>query len=223
MGIIAAVVPLLIMVVVFFFVVRIATIVLKLTGMDEKTSRFQTISAFTGTGFTTKEAETILEDRIRRKTIIFLMVLGKVGIVSVMISLFLSFGKDNLEADLWKTVILFVFILIFYKTTTLRGFSRALNKFIEKRIVARGIIRQKTLEELFYLPKGYGLTQLAITKDSKEIGLSLADAGFIKKGILILSIERKDQLIALPQAHDQILEGDKLLCYGIIENMKAYA
>jgi len=187
---ITTIIPLIIIIFIFFLIVRIATVILKLTGMDDYTSRFQAISAFTGTGFTTKEAETILEDRIRRRTVIVLMVLGKVGIVSVIAGLFLSFGKNNLSEDLGKAAILLAFIFILYKITSLKGFSRALNRMIEKGIVARGIVKQKTLEELFHLPKGYGLAQLTITADSKEKGLSLAKAGFIDKNILVLSIER---------------------------------
>jgi len=202
---------------------RIATAILKLTGMDEKTARFQAISAFTGTGFTTKEAETILEDKVRRKTIVVLMVLGKVGVVSVIGGLFLSFGKNNLATDLWKTVILLAFIFVLYKITTLDGFSRALNRFIEKRIVARGIVEQRALEELFHLPKGYGLARLTVTKESRESGRTLAEAGFINKNILVLSIERKNQSISFPHAGDNIEEGDKLLCYGLIKNIKICA
>ena len=223
MGILSAVVPVIVIIVLFFFIVRVATVVLKLTGMDERTARFQAISAFTGTGFTTTEAETILEDKIRRKTIVVLMVLGKVGIVSIIAGLFLSFGKDNLTADLEKALILLVFIFILYKITILKGFNNALNKFIEKRIVVGKIVRQKTLEELFILPKGYGLAQLLITSSSNENGKTLAQAGFSKRDILILSVERKDQLIAFPHANDIMKKGDKLLCYGLFENIKLYA
>jgi hypothetical protein len=222
MGMISAVVPLVVIVVVFFFIVRVATIILKLTGMDERTARFQSISAFTGTGFTTKDAETILEDQVRIKTIIVLMVLGKIGIVSVIASLFFSFGQGNLTADLWKAGIILVFTFVLYKLTTLKGFSRALNHLIEKSIVAGGIVKQRTLEELFNLPKGYGLAQLTITENSREKGATLIEAGFSKKDILVLSIERKSKLISFPHADDVIRVGDRLLCYGLLKNIKSY-
>jgi TrkA-C domain len=222
MELISAVIPFITIVVVFFFIVRVATVILKLTGMDERTARFQAISAFTGTGFTTKEAETILEDHVRIKTITVLMVLGKIGIVSVIAGLFFSFGKDNLNSDLWKAGITLVFIFILYKLTTLKGFSRAINRMIEKGIVAGGIIKQRTLEELFNLPKGYGLTQLTITENSKEKGRSLIEAGFSKKDILVLSIERKTKLLSFPHADDVIKVGDRLLCYGLFKNIKTY-
>lgn len=59
MGILSAVLPLIVIFILFILVVRIATVILKMTGLDENTARFQSVSAFTGTGFTTKEAEVI--------------------------------------------------------------------------------------------------------------------------------------------------------------------
>ena len=222
MEIISAIVPLTIIIIIFFLIVRIATVILKLTGLDENTARFQAISAFTGTGFTTREAELILDDPTRRRTATVLMILGKVGIVSVIAGLFFSFGKDDIIGDLRNAGILIVIILLLYKVTTLKGFSDALNKFIEKRIVARGLIKQRILEELFSLPRGYGIAQLTITKDFGEKGLSLAEAGFVEKNILILCIERHDKLIPFPHANDKLLESDKLLCYGLLDNIKSY-
>lgn len=223
MGIFSAVVPLAFIIVVFFFIVRIATVILKLTGLDENTARFQAISAFTGTGFTTREAELILVDALRRKTVIVLMVLGKVGIVSMIAGLFLSFGNDGLANDLWKVISLILFMLFLYKLTTFKGFSYTLNRFIEKNIVARKFIKQRILEELFSLPQGYGIAQLTITKDVEEKGLSLREAGFIKRNILVLGIERDNILMSFPHADDKLLEGDRLLCYGLLKNIKSYA
>lgn len=223
MEIFSTLIPLILIIVISSLIVRIATVILKMTGLDEGTARFQAISAFTGTGFTTKEAENVTDDSMRRKTIIVLMVMGRVGVVSVIAGLFVSFGKGALLNDIWRALILFVILWLFYKVTTLKGFSRTLNKFIEKKIVARGLVKQKTLEELFSLPRGYGIAQLVITDDSEEKGMTLAQAGFINKNILVLSIERGDKLIAFPRADDKIVLADKLLCYGLIENIKLYA
>jgi len=222
MDIISTIVPLVIIIIIFFFIVRVATAILKLTGLDENTARFQAISAFTGTGFTTREAELILDDPIRRRTVTVLMILGKVGIVSIIAGFFLSFGKNSIFSDLGKALILIIVILVLYRLTTLRGFSRTINRFIENRIVARGLIKQKTLEELFSLPRGYGIAKLMVTKESKEKGLTLQEAGFISKNILVLCIERKNNIIPFPHADDELKEGDSLLCYGLISNIKSY-
>ncbi|UCG34950.1 MAG: hypothetical protein JSW17_05535 [Candidatus Omnitrophota bacterium] len=222
MEILSESIPVIIIVVIFFFVVRIATVILKLTGLDDRTARFQAISAFTGTGFTTKEAEMMVLDDLRRRTLVVLMILGKIGIVSIIAGVFLSFGKTTLTEDLKTAAIILAFLFILYRITTLKGFSRTLNRFIEKRIIAHGIVKQKVLEELFHLPEGYGIAQLTITAESKEKGLTLAEAGFIHKDILVLSIERGKGLIPFPHASDTLEEGDKLLCYGFLKNIKSY-
>jgi len=125
--------------------------------------------------------------------------------------------------DAGKAIILLVIIFILYKITMMPGFSRTLNRFIEKRVIARGIIKQQILEELFRLPKGYGIAQSTITKDNPKKGFSLAEAGFIEKDILVLSIERKHGLIPFPHASDAIEEGDRLLCYGLLKNIEEHA
>lgn len=64
-------------------IVRIATVVMRLTGVHQNIARFQCISALTGTGFTTRESEMIVNYPSRRKTLAVLMILGNLGLVSV--------------------------------------------------------------------------------------------------------------------------------------------
>ena len=69
------------------FVTRVAAVVLRLTGMEESSARFQALSAFSGTGFTTGEAEMIVNYPIRRKVVGFLMVIGNLGTVTLFATL----------------------------------------------------------------------------------------------------------------------------------------
>ena len=54
-----------------FLVVRGAAVALMMTGMEKKKARFQALSAFSGTGFTTKEAEFVVNHPQRRKVFIY--------------------------------------------------------------------------------------------------------------------------------------------------------
>jgi len=72
------------------------------------------------------------------------------------------------------------------------------------------------------LPRGYGIAQPTITKDAQELGLTLQQAGFIKKNILVLCIERGKSIVSFPGAKDELRENDKLLCYGLLSNIKSY-
>jgi len=65
----------LVIVVVFISVMirKVATVALQLTGLDKPTASFQALSALTGTGFTTREAELVISHPMRRKVISTLM------------------------------------------------------------------------------------------------------------------------------------------------------
>jgi len=72
------------------FVIRIAAVALRITGLTEETARFQALSAFSGTGFTTTEAENIVNYPVRRRIVGILMIIGNIGIVGVLATLVAS-------------------------------------------------------------------------------------------------------------------------------------
>lgn len=60
-------------------IVRIGSIAFEMTGLDRDKARFQALSCFSGTGFTTREAEQVVGHPQRRKVASFLMILGTPG------------------------------------------------------------------------------------------------------------------------------------------------
>src|SRR4030042_2792746 len=71
-----------IVLVISFIVVRIGAIAFQLTGLEWSLAKFQALSCFSGTGFTTKESELIVSNPQRRKIASVLIVLGKAGLVT---------------------------------------------------------------------------------------------------------------------------------------------
>ena len=69
-----------------FLVVRAASVALMMTGLEKNKARFQALSAFSGTGFTTKESESIINHPRRRQIIRYLMITGNAGIVTVIVT-----------------------------------------------------------------------------------------------------------------------------------------
>jgi Trk-type K+ transport system membrane component len=78
--------PTLMIILFFFLIVRAGAIALMMTGMDQRRARFQALSLFSGTGFTTREAETIVNHPQRRQIATWLMILGNAGIVTVIVT-----------------------------------------------------------------------------------------------------------------------------------------
>ena len=61
---------------------RVAAVALVHTGLGREAARFQARSAFTGVGFTTSEAEQVVGHPVRRRIVMWLMLVGSVGIVA---------------------------------------------------------------------------------------------------------------------------------------------
>ncbi|GAG87195.1 unnamed protein product, partial [marine sediment metagenome] len=84
---------LLIAILVSFIVVRIGGFALQLTGIEPEVASFQALSAFSGTGFTTREAERVVGHRTRRRIVTILIILGNAGMVTVIATLVASFTQ----------------------------------------------------------------------------------------------------------------------------------
>ena len=65
---------------------------MRLTGLPDNVARFQSLSAMTGTGFTTRESELIVNYPIRRRVLMTLMIIGNLGLVSIVSTFVVTFG-----------------------------------------------------------------------------------------------------------------------------------
>ena len=92
-----AAISLLIILTLSILIIRTAAVALRLTGVPDGIARFQARSAFTGAGFTTSESETVVNYPVRRKIIGFLMVLGNLGLVSVLGTIIVTFLRTKAD------------------------------------------------------------------------------------------------------------------------------
>ena len=99
-------------IIVYIVISDIITIFFRLTGMTEEKARFQVISLLTNSGFTTRESEAVVSNKIRRRLARATMLFGyafTVTIVSTTVNFFMTLGKGELEAlILWIPILLAV-------------------------------------------------------------------------------------------------------------------
>lgn len=79
------------------FIIRLATVSLRLTGLSHQVAKFQALSAFSGSGFTSLETEQVVNYPVRRKIITYLMVVGNLGLVAMLSTVVVGFV--NTEGD----------------------------------------------------------------------------------------------------------------------------
>jgi len=219
MGNLIFAVPVILIVAISIFVVKIATVALKMTGLDEKRAYFQALSAFTGTGFTTSDSEVILQNDVRRRIIMILMILGNAGFITVITTVVISFEKANPLPLFINVGILLVVIFFLVKFLTNKSVAKFLNKKIESRLEKRPPFHRRPVEEVLRVAKDYGIAEVSIKEPCRDLGKTLSESDFRKNDILVLAIERKNDVIPAPKATDRILLDDTLICYGKLSNI----
>ena len=211
-----AVISVLLVLTLSMIVIRVATVALIHTGMGREAARFQARSAFTGAGYTTSEAESVVNHPLRRRLVSWLMLAGNVGIVTAMSTLLLSFVDMQASDSVWTSlgvlgggliVLLVVSSSPWVDRHLCRAISWALNRYTQ--LDARDYAR------LLHLRDDYGVSDLRVQPGEWLAGRTLAEAGMAQEGILVLGIECPGgQFIGAPAQDTEIRESDRLLLYG---------
>jgi hypothetical protein len=215
-----SVVLLIIFICISYLIVRIGAIALEMTGMERSRARFQALSAFSGTGFTTREAESVVNHPRRRKIVTYLMIMGNAGIVSVIATLVLSLKETGVFRPSLNLVIIIASIFVLYRIASRREFAQNLTNKIRELLKKKLHFEKVYVEELLQQPDGYGIAKILIAKRSKVAGSNLNNSGFKERDLIVLSIERDKEVIHVPDAQTTIRVNDRLICYGKLDNLK---
>ena len=223
--------------VVSFVVVRIGAIAFQLTGLEWSLAKFQALSCFSGTGFTTKEAELITGDKQRRRIASGLIVLGNAGLVIMIATLagslvpqetilsklsesFLPFDIPPYLVRWVNLSIIVVLVYVVYRVSTYEKFVRQLTSFLRKRIIKREIFKKVSFEELLLATGGYGVSRVAVCAGSPVLKKTLSRSGLREHDVAVLAIVRGEQTIPNPPNDTKILLDDELICFGRLENIR---
>jgi len=197
-------------------VTRIAAMALMFTGLSHEAARFQARSAFSGVGFTTTESELIMNHPVRRKIIMILMLLGNIGIATVVATVIVSLLSTAGSENWLRNVLLFLGCLSLLWVIAVSHFvERNLN-----RIIAWGLKKWTRLDvqdyvAILHLQNEFAVWEMKVERNGWLAGKSLIEAGLSREGVLILGIQRKNGVyIGAPQGISRIYEGDVLVMYG---------
>ncbi|MBC7190674.1 TrkA C-terminal domain-containing protein [Candidatus Aerophobetes bacterium] len=197
----------------------VATVALTLTGLDRQTASFQALSALTGTGFTTKEAELVVNHPVRRRIISFLMIIGNAGFVVVVAGLVTSFLNITSPWSLIRFGVLAGAVYLIFKMATYTKFARFLSRKIEEKLKERYKLQKVTVDKVLDLGEDFGVAEVTLSENSSCVGKTLASSDLGRKKILVLAIERKGERILVPRGHHILQAGDNLICYGSFKDM----
>ena len=206
--------PTLLAILVSFLFVRGASIALMMTGLEKKKARFQALSAFSGTGFTTKEAELVINHPVRRKIMTWLMIMGNAGVVTVIVTATSSFATSSGFQLPINVLVLILGIFLIYKIMTHRKIIKKWENFIERKLIKSPAFEEASTEDLLHFLEGYGLVKKIIREGSPLAGCSISECRLNEKGALVLGIERAMNWIPIPKASEKLKIDDRLVVYG---------
>ncbi len=203
-------------------IVRIATVMLKLTGISQDTARFQTRSAFTGTGFTTSESESVVHHPVRRRIIMALMLVRSAGFVTLATSLIISFVGSQSRSEtyirgLWLVGGL-VAILVLARIPAL---DRTFGHIIEWALRRWTRIKIADYESLLNLSGDYEVVEMLISDESWLADRALSELTLSDEGVLVLGIRRPGGgYEGAPRGSSHIAKGDMVVIYGTEDRLR---
>ena len=211
---------LLIAILVSFIVVRIGGFALQLTGIEPEVARFQALSAFSGTGFTTREAERVVGHRTRRRIVTILIILGNAGMVTVIATLVASFTQ--VSGYTWFFIRLAIIvggIFGLYQLIVRSNVGRRIPAWLQRPVMNLILREAPAVEEVFHVEKDWAISLVMIKGSSNIIGLSVSDIT-VEEDIEILAIDRAGTYLTKPNWDEKITEGDRLLVYANRKSVK---
>ena len=222
-----------------FVVVRIGAVAFELTGMERSQARFQALSCFSGTGFTTTEAEMITGHPKRRRIATYLMILGNAGLVT-LIATFANSIRPVLVMERFRfleiplpvpaylapyinILIIISGVYVIYRVLVKSTWSDRLMKKVRQRIVEKEIISPENVIEQLLAPEGFGLSQFELPQGHPLIGTTLQASNLKEQGILVLMLKRGEAVLPNPGGDTSFLQEDRVFCFGKLSRIREFA
>lgn len=187
-----------------------------LTGLSRQAARFQACSAFTGAGFTTKEAEQVTDHPVRRRIVMWLMLLGNAGVVTVISSLILTFVSTTGSRQITlRLAILAAGFLALWVVATDERFNLYLTRLVQWALQRWTELDVRDYARVLRLTDEYTVSELQVNPDSWLSNQRLDELQLPAEGIVVLGIQRSTgAYVGAPQPQTVIVPGDLLTIYG---------
>jgi len=209
---------LLIIVGISLLVVQLGANALVLTGLSTSAAKFQAASAFFGVGFTTSEAEMVVQHSVRRRIILHLIVAGNIGLTSALATLVLTFvqkaGGDPAEMarHLAWTAGGIIFMACFLNIGIVRKPMDSVMKFFLERAGVHSAVDYNTV---LNVEGGYCVSEVQVEAGHVLCGKALWESRPSDHGVVILGVHHEEGRYTGAPNKDTVIEpGDLAMVYG---------
>lgn len=216
-----AVFALIVVVALSILVVRVGSIAFVMTGLSEDVARFQALSAFSGAGFTTSEAEAIVMYPARRRIATMLIRFGSIGLVTSIATLLLSFLSAG--GLTWTRLLVMAGgALLVIGLSRTRSFNQLLTPIVKRLLARYTTLELRDYADLLSLRDDYRIVEFEIKEHMWLADRRLEDLGLAEEGILVLGVKPPEKAyVGAPPAEVRLRPRDIVILYGRKRHVEA--
>lgn len=218
--VVAPILSLLVVAFLSLLLIQIGARALRFTGLDPDVALLQSQSAFTGTGWTTAEAELVMRHPLRRRIIRHLMLVGALGVPSVIatvvvLAMSIVQAERTPKAGLISIPVTAAGLVVIWVLLHSRPVEALIDWGIRLSLRKVGHINPVDYAQMLRVHAGFSVGELIAEPGNPIVGRRLQESRPADKGVLILGIERASGAwIGAPDKDTRIETGDKLIVYG---------
>lgn len=214
--VIGPVIALFVIAIISLLIVKVGATALMMTGLSRDIARFQAYSAFFGVGFTTSEAEHVVNHPLRRRIIRHLILSGNVGLTSALATTIITFLDVKESAALFGTLgILGAGLLVLFLLAKVGIIEHLIDKSIRRALKGMGMIHVADYDLLLRIQAGYCVSEIEVGEEFPMVGKALGESRPADVGVIVLGIMKPSgSFLGAPNRHQKIEIGDTLVVYG---------
>jgi len=217
-----AVITLVVIAMVSLLAVRAGSTALMMTGLSWDAASFQSYSAFFGVGFTTREAELVVNHPVRRRIIRDLILAGNIGLTSALATLVATLVQNSSGVRpllVVGGVVVGLGLLLYL--TRVSWVQRAIDKVIQRTLEKTGLVRVMDYELLLRIQHGFVVSEIDILATTPVVDRSLSQSRPWDHGVVILAVKTDGKANqGLPNANTVLRAGDVVTVYGEEHNIR---
>lgn len=199
---------------------RLGSIALTATGLPRAIAKFQARSALSGAGYTTNEAESIVNHPARRRIVMTLMAVGSLGSAGVIGTVAASFlDISGFSNGLRRGMIAAVGVLALTFIMRIPTLDRMLVRLFAGIIKRMTHVDVRDYGNMLRLSGDYGISELLVEPGDWLADKALSELDLSHEGLLVLGIVRGDNYFGAPKGTYVARPDDTLLVYGPVNRL----
>ena len=193
---------------------KLATGALIATGVPPEAAAFQARSAFSGAGFTTIEAENVVNQPVRRRIIGTTMLVGSLGTPTLVVTVLIGMIAPGPGSTTMRVLVSVSGLFLVVMTLTNKPVTRWLvgvgRRYVQQHLVP-ALSEQR--ENLLMLSDEFAIQSVRLEASVEETR-SLRGMAHALPGLTVLGVRRGQEFYGEPPVDIDLVEGDELILFG---------